>query len=71
MVLVGTPLSSYLSEMRLSVGNVRCISHVTPKDKTMHIALKMAVDDQFEGLSAPSFTGNKMRALSFDSFEMS
>ena len=35
VVPVGTPFSSYLSEMRLLVGNVRCIGHVAPKDGAM------------------------------------
>ena len=39
VVPVGTPFSVYLSELRLLVGNVRCIGHVAPEDGTMQIAI--------------------------------
>ena len=51
VVPVGAPFSVYLSELRLLVGNVRCIVHVAPEDETMQIAIKTGVDDQFAGLS--------------------
>ena len=69
VVPVGTPFSSYLSEMKLLVGNVRCIGHVAPEDGTMQIAIKTGVDDQFAGLSAHFFAGRNMRALLFDSVD--
>ena len=59
----------YLSELRLLVGNVRCIGHVAPEDGTMQIAIKTGVDDQFAGLSAQIFAGRNMRALPFDSID--
>ena len=54
VVPVGAPFSVYLSELRLLVGNVRCIGHVAPEfsDGTMQIAIKTGVDDQFARLSA-------------------
>ena len=66
---VGTPFSRYLSEMRLLVGNVGCIGHVSPEDGTMLIAIKTGVDDQFAGLSAHTFAGRSMRVLPFDSVD--
>ena len=59
----------YLSELRLLVGNVRCIGHVAPEDGTMQIAIKTGVDDQFAGLSAQIFAARNMRALPFDSVD--
>ena len=58
-----------MSELRLLVGNGRCIGHVAPEDGTMQIAIKTGVDDQFAGLSAQIFAGGNMRALPFDSVE--
>ena len=69
VVPVGTPFSVYLSELRLSAGNVRCIGRVAPEDGTMEIAIKTGVDDQFAGLSAQIFAGRNMRALPFDSVD--
>ena len=69
VVPVGTPCSVYLSELRLLVGNVRCIGHVAPEDGTMQIAIKTGVDDQFAGLSAQIFAGRNMRALPFDNVD--
>ena len=69
VVPVGTPFSVYLSELRLLVGNIRCIGHVAPEDGTMQIAIKTGVDDQFAGLSAQIFAGRNMRALPFDSVD--
>ena len=69
VVPVGTPFSVYLSELRLLVGNVRCIGHVAPEDGTMQIAIKTGVDDQFSGLTAQIFAGRNMRALPFDSVD--
>ena len=69
VVSVGTPFSVYLSELRLLVGNVRCIGHVAPEDGTMQIAIKTGVDDQFAGLSAQIFAGRNMRALPFDNVD--
>ena len=59
----------YLSELRLLVGNVRCIGHVAPEDGTMRIVIKTGVDDQFAGLSAQFFAGRNMRTLPFDSVD--
>ena len=39
VVPVGTPFSSYLSEMRLLVGNVRCVGHVAPEDGAMQTVI--------------------------------
>ena len=69
VVPVGTPLSVYLSELRLLAGNIRCIGHVAPEDGTMQIAIKTRVDDQFAGLSAQIFAGWNMRALPFESVD--
>ena len=66
---VGTPFSSYLSEMRLLIGKVRCIGRVAPEDGTMQMALKTGVDDQRAGLSAQHFAGRNMRALPFESVD--
>ena len=57
VVPVGTPFSVYLSELRLLVGNVRCIGHVAPEDGTMQIAIKTGVDDQFCGIKCTDFCG--------------
>ena len=48
---VETPFSVCVSELRLLVGNVRCIGHVAPEDGTMQIVLITGVNDQFAGLS--------------------
>ena len=69
VVPVGTPFSSYLSEIKLLVGNVRCIGDVAPEDMTMQIAIKTGVDDQFAKLSAQIFAGRNMRALPFESVD--
>ena len=69
MVPVGNPFSSYLPEIRLFVGNVRCIGHVALKDGTMQTAIKTRVVDQLAGLSALFFAGKNMRALPFDRVE--
>ena len=60
VVPVGTPFSVYLSELRLLVGNVRCIGHVAPEDGTMQIAIKTGVD-QFAGLSCLLYTSPSPR----------
>ena len=57
VVPVGTSLRVYLSELRLSVGNIHCIGHVATDDGTMQIAIKTGVDDQFAGLSAQILRG--------------
>ena len=41
----GTPFRCYLSEMRLLVGNVRCVGDVAPEDGTFQIAIKTGRDD--------------------------
>ena len=65
VVPVGIPFSVYLSELRLLVGNVRCIGHVAPEDGTMQIAIKTGIDDQFAGLSAQIFAGREYACIAF------
>ena len=57
VVPMGTPFRTYLSEMRLLVGNVRCVGHVAPEDGTLQIAIKTGMDDQWAGLSTKIFAG--------------
>ena len=52
VIPAGTPFSAYLSELRLLLGNVRCVGSVAPEDGTLQIAMKTVVDDQFAGLGA-------------------
>ena len=67
VVPAGTPFSTYFSELRLLVGNVRCVGHVAPEDGTLQIAIKTGMDYQFAGLSAQIFAGRNLRAVPFDS----
>ena len=69
VVPAGTPFSTYLSELRLSLGNVRCVGSVAPEDGTLQIAIKTGVDDQFAGLGAQIFAGRNLRTLPFNSVD--
>ena len=69
VVPAGTPFSTYLSELRLLLGNVRCAGTVAPEDGTLQIAIKTGVDDQFAGLGSQFFAGSNLRTLPFNSVD--
>ena len=66
VVPTGTPFGMYMSEMRLLLGNVRCVGSVALEYGTMQIAIKTGEDDQFADLGAQIFAGRNLRTLPFD-----
>ncbi|CAN0270292.1 unnamed protein product [Pylaiella littoralis] len=69
VVAEGTPLTEFMGVLRSLIQNARSVGHITPQDRTLQLAVRESVCDQYAHLTMAVFEGRNVGAVPYPTID--